>query len=174
MIADEEDIKDMKGEKGRVNIQDDYPFQLYNKARRPSVSFHGITSPSKHMYSPETQPRGGMQQQDKYYGLTLQKLKEIARTTGVLGDEETIGQEAALNRLRDFMRFMGKYATVRLYSMYIYLCILVLIFRKENFQLIHMRHVLYLYECKRYRLINLISVVAASKRRLVISVNREY
>jgi hypothetical protein len=107
MTADDENGEKMKEERMKENnTLDDYPFQLYSKARpsTATVNFDSVISPRKH----QTQKRGGEKEKDKYYGLTLQRLKEIARTTGALGDEETIGQEAALNRLRDFMRFMGE------------------------------------------------------------------
>eukprot|EP00596_Hydrurales_sp_CCMP1899_P001395 CAMPEP_0119040794 /NCGR_PEP_ID=MMETSP1177-20130426/10827_1 /TAXON_ID=2985 /ORGANISM="Ochromonas sp, Strain CCMP1899" /LENGTH=110 /DNA_ID=CAMNT_0007006189 /DNA_START=98 /DNA_END=426 /DNA_ORIENTATION=+ len=108
MTVDEENGEKMKDEWIKENnTLDDYPFQLYSKARStPTVNFDSDISPRKH----QTQQRGGEKEKDKYYGLTLQRLKEIARTTGALGDEETIGQEAALNRLRDFMSmFMGSF-----------------------------------------------------------------
>jgi hypothetical protein len=116
MTADEENRENMVGEMNIEYTLDEYPFQQYNKARpTATVNFDSVTSPTKY----PTQQRGGENQKDKYYGLTLQRLKEIARTTGALGDEETIGQEAALNRLRDFMRFMGEWAVG--YSMHVYI-----------------------------------------------------
>jgi hypothetical protein len=104
MTVDEENGEKMKEEWIKENnTLDNYPFQLYSKARStPIVNFDSVKPSRKH----QTQQRG---EEDKYNGLTLQRLKEIARTTGALGDEETIGQEVALNRLRDFMSmFMGE------------------------------------------------------------------
>ena len=54
-------------------------------------------------YSPRAQSR------ERHHGLQLEQLERMKLSAGPMGDEESANQEAALTRLRSFIRGMGKY-----------------------------------------------------------------
>ena len=48
------------------------------------------------------------QSRERHYGLQLEQLEKMTITAGPSGDEESAHQEAALARLRSFMKGMGE------------------------------------------------------------------
>lgn len=48
------------------------------------------------------------QSRERHYGLQLEELERMALSEGPIGDEESAKQEAALSRVRSFMRGMGE------------------------------------------------------------------